>query len=360
MRGAMERTILITGGAGFIGSNLAERLLAEPDTRVRIFDNLSRPGVEQNVKWLRQQPGAQRLEIIRKDVRDARALRQAAHGAAEIYHFAAQVAVTTSVKNPATDFEVNAVGTLNVLEAARANGNRPILLFTSTNKVYGSLRDVAVEVRGTRYEACATGFRGVREDSRLDFHSPYGCSKGAADQYVHDYARIYDLPTVVYRMSCIAGPRQFGNEDQGWVAHFLYSALKGKPITVYGDGCQVRDVLHVHDLIDAMMLTRRYISSTRGQVYNLGGGPERAVSVIEMLRLIESTINGKLRLEYSSVRPGDQPWYVADTTKLETATGWRPQRTLGQTLDAIYCFWKSNHANIGASTPAAILEEEVA
>lgn len=360
MRDPVEGTILITGGAGFIGSNLAERMLSIPNVRVRLFDNLSRRGVKQNVNWLLQQPDAQRLEIVRGDVRDVRALRQAAHGVEEIYHLAAQVAVTTSVKDPAIDFEINAVGTFNVLEAARANKKKPLVLFTSTNKVYGALRDVAVEVSGTHYRACSNSFQGVGEGQRLDFHSPYGCSKGAADQYVRDYARIYDLPTVVFRMSCIAGPRQFGNEDQGWVAHFLYSALKERPITIYGDGFQVRDVLHVHDLIDAMMATRSHISLTRGQVYNLGGGPERAVSVIEMLRLIEGRIDKRLRLEHSTVRPGDQPWYIADTAKLQAATGWWPRRTLEQTLDSIYYFWKSNHAHIVASAPTAVLEEEVA
>lgn len=361
MHGRKERAVLITGGAGFIGSNLAERLLQEPDTRVRIFDNLSRRGVEQNVEWLRRQPGAARLEVVRGDVRDADAVRQAVRDVTEIYHLAAQVAVTTSVEDPGMDFEVNAQGTLHVLEAARTNGKKPFLLFTSTNKVYGSLSDVSVETEDTHYRPSAENVRGVNEKELLDFHSPYGCSKGAADQYVRDYARIYSLPTVVFRMSCIAGPRQFGNEDQGWVAHFLYSVLEGRRISIYGDGYQVRDVLHVHDLVDAMTAARRNVQRTRGEVYNLGGGPERSVSVIEMLRLIEHRTKQKLKLDYKRIRPGDQPWYVADTSKLQRDTDWLPRRSLEQTLDAIHSFWQGNRASFVVPQESKhVLEEEVA
>jgi CDP-paratose 2-epimerase len=360
MQEQLERRVLITGGAGFIGSNLAERLLKDRKTQVRIFDNLSRRGVERNVEWLRSLPDAQRLEIVRGDVRDARAVREAANGVTEIYHFAAQVAVTGSLEDPVTDFEVNAHGTLNVLEAARSNRKHPFMLFTSTNKVYGSLQSVALTVEDTHYCARARNFVGVREDTPLDFHSPYGCSKGAADQYVRDYARIYDLPTVVFRMSCIAGPRQFGNEDQGWVAHFVYSILSGRPITIYGDGYQVRDVLHVHDLVDAMGLARRNYLRTRGQVYNLGGGLDRSISVIELLRKIEHKTRRRLNLDYSSARPGDQPWYVADTSKLENDTGWRPRRSLEQVLDSIHGFWKETHSEAAIRHDSKTFAQEVA
>ena len=356
-----SRTVLITGGAGFIGSNLAERLLSEPETRVRIFDNLARAGVANNVEWLQSLPGSTRLQIVEGDVRDAAAVRRAVEGVAEIYHLAAQVAVTTSVEDPVRDFEVNTAGTFHVLEAARHSRMKPFFLYTSTNKVYGSLEHVPVALEGTRYCAQQPGFRGVSETAPLDFHSPYGCSKGAADQYVRDYARIYDLPTVVFRMSCIAGPRQFGNEDQGWVAHFLYSVLSGRPITIYGDGHQVRDILHVHDLVDAMLAARKALPRTRGEVYNLGGGMTRAASVLEMLRSIERMTGEPLRLNYSEVRPGDQPLYIADTAKLEHDTGWRARRSLADTLESIHAFWQGNSdAIVPRFAVPELVAEEVA
>lgn len=354
MKNGSGRIVLITGGAGFIGSNLAERLLSEPDTKVRIFDNFSRAGVMHNLKWLRSLPGSRRLDLVKGDVCDMRAVQQAVADVSEIYHFAAQVAVTTSISDPATDFDINANGTFHVLEAARFSRRKPFILYTSTNKVYGSLKRLSVEVEGTHYRASVRGFRGVDEKEPLDFHSPYGCSKGTADQYVHDYARIYDLPTVVFRMSCIAGPRQFGNEDQGWVAHFLYSVLNGKPINVYGDGYQVRDILHVYDLLDAMMAVRRDIDRTRGQVFNLGGGMERAVSVIEMLRTIERKTGRPLRLCHSRVRPGDQPLYIANTSKLEQYTGWRAHRSIAQILESIYQFWLRNHDTLAPSAASRL------
>lgn len=346
-----SRTVLITGGAGFIGSNLAERLLQEPGTRVRVFDNLARSGVERNADWLSSLPNSRQLEIVLGDVRDAEAVRAAARDVSEIYHLAAQVAVTTSVDDPATDFEVNATGTLNVLEAARHSGRKPFVLFTSTNKVYGSLDGVPVGVSQGRYAALDTAFHGVCESEPLDFHSPYGCSKGAADQYVRDYARIYALPTVVFRMSCIAGPRQFGNEDQGWVAHFLYSVLAGNPITIYGDGCQVRDILHVYDLVDAMMLARTHVHRTAGEIYNVGGGMGRTASVTEMLRSIEDLTGTPPRIQHAKVRPGDQPLYISNTGKLERDTRWKPQRSLHDTLAAIHDFWRDNAEVIGTRFP---------
>jgi CDP-paratose 2-epimerase len=360
------RTALITGGAGFIGSNLAERLLNQPGVRVRIFDNLSRRGVRHNLDWLQSLPGSKRLSIIQGDVRDAKAVQDVVRNVTEIYHLAAQVAVTTSLDDPGSDFNVNALGTLNVLEAARNSGRKPFFLYTSTNKVYGSLENLPVEVEGSRYRASGPIFQGVNESERLDFHSPYGCSKGAADQYVHDYARIFDLPTVVFRMSCIAGPRQFGNEDQGWVAHFLYSVLAGRPITIYGNGCQVRDVLHVHDLIDAMMAVREAEDNTRGQIFNLGGGMERVVSVIEMLREIERRTGSPLHLEYRDTRPGDQPLYISDTSKLQRYTGWRPYRSLDHIFEDIHRFWVKSREAIAINamtrrhTPSELVAQEVA
>ena len=359
------QTVLITGGAGFIGCNLAQHLLAETHARVRVFDNLSRGGVEHNLAWLRSLRGASRLEIVRGDVRDAKAVGKAMRDVTEVFHLAAQVAVTTSVEDPLTDFETNAVGTLRVLEAARASHRKPFILFTSTNKVYGSLAGVPVQQSPTRYEATASTFRGVTENEPLDFHSPYGCSKGTADQYVRDYARIYGLPTVVFRMSCIAGPRQFGNEDQGWVAHFLYCALAGLPITVYGDGCQVRDVLHVQDLVQAMMAAREHRRTTHGQIYNLGGGMGRSISVVEMLHVIEAQLGAAqigrpLNLRYSRVRAGDQPLYISDTSKIERDTGWSPNRSLTDILHSIRAFWAKNETAIRQQQRTGVTQEVLA
>jgi len=357
---AADPIVLITGGAGFIGSNLAEHLLATTPFRIRIFDNLSRAGVAHNVAWLKSLPGAvSRLELMQEDVRDVRAVRRAVRDVAEIYHLAAQVAVTTAVEDPTTDFEINVRGTFNVLDSARLAGNCPFLLFTSTNKVYGALTRVPIEEDGTHYRPSLPDFRGVDELEPLDFHSPYGCSKGAADQYVRDYGRIYQMPTVVFRMSCIAGPRQFGNEDQGWVAHFLYSVLCGREITVYGDGYQVRDVLHVHDLIMAMRAVRNARQRRNGEIYNLGGGRKRSISVIEMLKEIEQRTAGPLRLRYCDVRPGDQPLYITNTAKLEQETGWRARHSLSEILDSIYHFWRADRDKIETPKHAPSVHEEL-
>ncbi len=340
------RTVLITGGAGFVGSNLAERLLQDAGTQVRIFDDLSRRGVEQNLAWLSRLATSNRLEFVRGDIRNASAVYKASKDATEIYHLAAQVAVTTSVEEPRHDFEINAAGTINVLEAARRSGRQPYVLFTSTNKVYGSLEGIPVRVDGTGYRAQQADFAGVTEAEPLDFHSPYGCSKGAADQYVRDYARIYGVRTTVFRMSCIAGPRQFGTEDQGWLAHFIYSVLERRPITIYGDGFQVRDILHVHDLVDAMEAASRCADRTAGQIYNVGGGPERSVSVFAMLQAIADETGINPILQYSAVRPGDQPLYISNTAKLEAQTGWQPRHSCRETLKAIHRFWRENRASI--------------
>jgi CDP-paratose 2-epimerase len=341
-----DRKVLVTGGAGFIGSNLVERLLSNCGTRVRILDNLSRPGVTRNLDWLRAKADGN-LEVIEGDVRDTKSVASAVAGVSEIYHLAAQVAVTSSVQDPWTDFQVNAIGTFNVLEAARRSTWKPFLLFTSTNKVYGALESISVVGERTRYRAKEAKFFGVSEAEPLDFHSPYGCSKGTADQYVRDYARIYGLPTVVFRMSCIAGPRQFGNEDQGWVAHFLYSVLENRSITIYGDGLQVRDVLHVQDLVDAMLLAREHVDVTRGNVYNVGGGPKRAISILEMLRTIEAETGIPVRLTHGGVRPGDQPLYISDTRKLEQHTNWHARRTVARILTDIHEFWKAGRGSVG-------------
>jgi CDP-paratose 2-epimerase len=313
---------LITGGAGFIGSNLAHRLVGQGH-RVAVFDNLSRLGAEKNVDWLRAERD-RGWTLLQADIRDAEALRKATADADVIYHLASQTAVTASVQDPRLDFEVNALGTFNVLEAARLSGRRPIVLYASTNKVYGGMEDIDV-VEGRTGYAYRDYPDGIPESYPLDFHSPYGCSKGAGDQYVRDYARIYGLPTVVLRQSCIYGPRQFGIEDQGWVAWFLIAAVTGRPITIYGDGKQVRDVLWVDDLLDLYDLAVRRIDVAAGKVYNVGGGPANTLAVWSELGPILKRLMGReIPVTYDDWRPGDQQIFVADIRKAERELGWSP------------------------------------
>ena len=333
----MTRNVLITGGAGFIGSNLAASLL-RAGAFVRVVDDLSRPGVEHNLRMLRSLAGD--FEFIRGDVRDMEMANIAVSDVDEIYHLAAQVAVTSSVTDPRRDLETNLLGTFNVLEAARQSGRLSFFLFTSTNKVYGELTHLPIVEDSTRYRFA--GREGINETQSLDFHSPYGCSKGAAEQYVRDYARIYGLPTVVFRMSCIAGPQQFGNEDQGWLAHFLYAALEQCPLTIYGNGKQVRDVLHVDDLVNAMQHAYDLRSATAGEIYNLGGGPQNATSLLEVLSSVEQLTGRSLRAFWDLPRAGDQKIFVADTTKFQRATGWQPTRSLEQTMLDILA-WRKEH-----------------
>jgi len=317
----MRGNVLVTGGAGFVGCNLVDSLLCDGH-RVKVFDALSRPGSEFNLEWLRTRHPT--VKFVRGDVRDGEAVREAAHDVDVIYHFAAQVAVTSSVVDPRTDFDVNALGTLNVLEAARLSQRRPIVLFTSTNKVYGGLDDVAVAEHNGRYHFEQLR-EGVSESQPLDFHSPYGCSKGTGDQYVRDYARIYGLRTVVFRMSCIYGPRQFGNEDQGWVAHFVIAAATGNSVNIYGDGKQVRDVLFVEDLVRAMRLAVDKIETTAGNVYNIGGGPRNALSVWhEFGPMLERLAGRAIPASFGDWRPGDQKCYVSDIRRAEHDLGWKP------------------------------------
>jgi CDP-paratose 2-epimerase len=316
--------------------------------------------VRHNLEFLQKAAGRSgRLQIMVGDVRDATIVERAVRNATEIYHLAAQVAVTTSVTDPRTDFEINVGGTFNILEAARKSSRRPFLLFTSTNKVYGGLNSHPVVATARRYEY--RDCQGISETQPLDFHSPYGCSKGAADQYVRDYARIYGLRTAVLRMSCIAGPRQFGNEDQGWVAHFLYSALSGTPVVIYGDGRQVRDVLCVHDLLRVFEAVREH-SSSDGQVYNVGGGVKNTVSLLELIDHVWDLTGRTVNYELDSRRPGDQLLYITDITKLQQESGWQPQYSVTETLAEIHRWWKRNRELFAPAAalsriPAATLQE---
>ncbi len=320
----MAKHYLITGGAGFIGANYVSRLLARGE-QVTVYDNLSRRGAEVNLRWLRETYGADSFRLVVGDVRDAALLTATARDADVIVHLAGQVAVTTSVTHPREDFEANALGTFNVLEAARLSGRNPVVLYASTNKVYGGMEDVPVVEEATRYRYADLP-HGVPESQPLDFHSPYGCSKGAGDQYVRDYHRIYGLPTVVLRQSCIYGPRQWGIEDQGWVAWFIIAAVSERPITIYGDGKQVRDVLFIEDLLDAYDAAIARIEHAAGQVYNIGGGPDFTLSIwAEFGPLLERLLGRPIPVTYGDWRPGDQRVYVSDIRKAARALGWRPR-----------------------------------
>ncbi|WP_375392771.1 SDR family NAD(P)-dependent oxidoreductase [uncultured Sphingomonas sp.] len=317
--------ILITGGAGFIGSNLADRL-ARDGHRVRILDALSRAGTERNLAWLQHNHG-ERIEFVRADIRDHAAVAHAAADAQAVFHFAAQVAVTTSLDDPAEDFAINIGGTFALLEALRRRGGQVPLIFASTNKVYGDLADLSFTLSDDAYvpDDPAVREHGVAETRPLDFHTPYGVSKGAADQYVLDYARSFGMPTCVLRMSCIYGRRQMGTEDQGWVAHFLIRALERRPITLYGDGCQVRDILDVANAVDAYVQAWRRIDRVKGRAFNLGGGPANAVSLRRLLDHIGELVGHPVDVEWSNWRAGDQRYFVADTRAAEAALGLQPK-----------------------------------
>ncbi len=316
---------MIVGGAGFIGSNLAKSLLQDGQ-EVVLLDSLSRPGVERNLAWLSARHG-ERLHPILADIRDTAALREAVSGSAAVFHLAAQVAVTSSLLDPRHDFSVNAEGTVNVLEAIRQHAPQVPVVFASTNKVYGQLADLAVSAAGGGYLPHDEALRrfGVDETRPLDFCTPYGCSKGVADQYVLDYAKSYGLRSAVLRMSCIYGPRQFGTEDQGWIAHFLIRALRHEAITIFGDGKQVRDVLHVDDAVRAYRAVLGGIDRLRGRAFNLGGGPANAVSLHGVLSEIGALLGRELELRYEPWRAGDQPYFVADTRRLQQALDWRAE-----------------------------------
>lgn len=333
--------VLITGGAGFIGSNLAHRLIQEGHS-VTIFDNLSRSGGASNIEWMRNTHGGDAFTLIQGDLTDFSALRRATEGAQRVYHLAGQVAVTTSVQNPRKDFEDNALGTFNALEAARQVGDDPIFLYASTNKVYGGMEDIEIVEGETEYQYGNRPY-GISEEQPLDFHSPYGCSKGAGDQYTRDYARIYGLRTVVMRQSCIYGYRQFGIEDQGWVAWFIIAALKHRPITIYGNGKQVRDVLFIDDLLDAYESAVQRIGVAAGDVYNVGGGPENTLSIWrEFGPLLEDLLGEEIPVTHAEWRPGDQRVYVSDIRKAERELAWTPQVSVREGVRRLFEWIREN------------------
>jgi CDP-paratose 2-epimerase len=330
-----NRPILITGGCGFIGCNLADTLARRGES-VIAFDNLSRAGVRENAQWLKSQHG-DAVAIVTGDIRDSISVIEVVRSARAVMHLAGQVAVTGSLQEPVDDFEINARGTLNTLEAIRLHKPSAPLIFASTNKVYGRLVvDEQIVRAGRRYVPSDPYLAGgVAEDTPLDFYSPYGCSKGAADQYVRDYARVYGLNTAVLRMSCIYGPRQFGTEDQGWLAHFMLRALLGEPLTIFGDGLQVRDALHVSDAVTAWLAVLENIQAVRGRVFNLGGGADNAISLLELIDEIAQMRGAAPSFSFDDWRPGDQPWYVSRIEAIRSAVGWTPQVPLPQGLRSL-------------------------
>jgi CDP-paratose 2-epimerase len=344
LRGFMK--ILITGGAGFIGSNIAARLIAMGQ-EVIILDNLSRKGAGANLNWLNEQAEPGQLHFKRADIRQSEEVKSVFREYKSIdvvIHQAAQVAVTSSVVNPREDFEINALGTLNLLEIVRMQPIPPFFLFASTNKVYGAMKHVSIVENDVRYQYRDLTL-GVSETESLDFHSPYGCSKGAADQYVRDYSRIYGLRTVVFRQSCIYGPRQFGIEDQGWVAWFIIGTVLGKPLTIYGDGKQVRDVLYVDDLVDLYLTAIGKINISTGKIYNIGGGANHQLSLLELLSLLRELIGKEIPVSYSDWRPGDQPVFVSDIRKVQTELNWKPKIGVCEGV-ALLLDWVSKHSHM--------------
>ena len=338
-----DKRMLIVGGAGFIGVNAA-RHFAPAGWRVTILDNLSRRGTDGNIAVLQQE--LPEIQFVKADIRtDLAQLQEHVEQHDVVLHLAAQVAVTTSVVNPREDFEINALGTFNILEAVRTSRRRPMLIFASTNKVYGGLGDIAVTEGETRY-AFADGRKGVTEDVPLDFHSPYGCSKGAADQYVRDYARMYGLKTVVFRQSCVYGPHQLGIEDQGWVAWFMIAGVLGRPVTVYGNGKQVRDLLYVDDLVRAYDLAIEHQETMNGQIYNLGGGAENTLSLLEFLHALKTDHGLDLAYSFADWRPGDQPIFVSDNAKARTELAWQQRTQVRDGLTTLLEWLRNNKERI--------------
>ena len=350
-RDATSMKVVVTGAAGFIGGHVAERFLKRGDIVVGI-DNLSRPGNVDNLEFLRR-AGRDHLCFQHADIRSAGDIDRIFAENADIevvIHEAGQVAVTTSVLQPRMDFESNALGTLNVLEATRIRAPHAKFVYASTNKVYGGLEHRAIREAAQRYEY-ADNPEGVTEKEPVDFHSPYGCSKGAAEQYVRDYARIYALKTVAFRQSCIYGTRQYGMEDQGWVAWFTIAAMLNRPITVYGDGKQVRDLLWVEDLIDLYEHAIDRISVSAGQIYNAGGGASKTLSLLELLAMLESALGHPIRYAKKDWRSGDQRVFYANSGKARRDLGWQPKTSLEEGISSLIDWIRSHRTAIEVLLP---------
>lgn len=331
---------LIVGGAGFIGCNLASRLLRD-GKEIIVIDNLSRVGSEQNLKWLQEQDD---FCFLRCDIRNYSDVKEVFVNNRDIevvFHLAAQVAVTTSISDPRDDFETNLLGTFNLLEAVRESKSEPILIYASTNKVYGKMDYVDIIEKDKRYEFKDLP-HGIPESMPLDLYSPYGCSKGGADQYVRDYARIYGVRSVVMRQSCIYGHRQFGVEDQGWVAWFTLATILDKPILIYGTGKQVRDLLFIDDLIDLYLLGVEKIAQISGEIYNVGGGPQNTLSLLELIDFLEELSGKKITYSFQNWRTGDQPVFICDISKAKKDLGWQPKIAVTDGVRGLYKWVERN------------------
>lgn len=337
----IKKRIFISGGAGFIGCNVAKYYLDKGDTVV-VYDNLSRSGAELNLKWLKKDKNKSNFKFINGDIRDFKKLNKSMSNFDIIYHMAAQVAVTTSMEDPRSDFEINALGTFNMLEAFRLKSPKAIFLYASTNKVYGNLEDLNCVVKKGRYVFANKNYKnGVSEERGIDFHSPYGCSKGAGDQYVRDYGRVFNLKTIVFRQSCIYGQRQFGNEDQGWVMHFVRSIIDNKSLKIYGDGMQVRDILHIDDLINAYVSAIKNIKIANGNIYNIGGGLANSVSLLELFSILSKVVPNKIKYSFNDWREGDQKIYISDNSKLKKELNWKPIINIEKGIDKLINWAKS-------------------
>ena len=329
-----RRPVLITGGAGFIGTNLAHRLLSA-GRRVVIFDNFSRPGVKHNLRALRIAYGDE-TQVLCGDVRDQLALDRAVHGSACVFHLASQPA-GVDAPDPLGQFETNARGTLNLLEAIRRGSPPPVLIHASSSRVYGPLGHVALREAGDRHEPEDPDLRGsgISESHPLDFYGLTGCSKGAADQYVLDYARNFGIPAVVLRLGCVYGPYQPSAAGRGWLSECIWRALRGEPVTIHGDGRQVRDLLYVDDAVDAFTLAAEKLGVLQGRAFNVGGGPARTLSPRELVRLIGELTGEAPRVRHEDWRPADQRYYVSDTSLFSTLSGWRARTGVREGVAAL-------------------------